>query len=109
MLFAGSSHLLLLSKFDLMTLSTGVLLIIAGLVIFTYDYNGKPLTRQNIKSHIKFRLEKIPGPGNERYYFIYKGNMRSFYTDTPEFENGFYVRDGDRLLKEEDYSPRLPG
>lgn len=107
--FAGILNLLkLLTSFDVFKISTGLLLIFCALIIFILDFRGKPLTRKDLKIGVKFRLEKISGPGNEKYYFIYEGNEKLFYTDIAEFENGFYVRDGDELLKEEDYTPRLP-
>lgn len=108
-LFAGILNLLkLLTSFDVFKISTGLLLIFCALIIFILDFRGNPLTRNDLKIGVKFRLEKIPGPGNERYYFIYEGNKKLFYTDLPEFEDGIYVKDGDELLAEKDYVPRLP-
>lgn len=80
-----------------------------GMAPFLGYGKGNTLKRRDLKEHIKFHLEKISGPGNERFYFIYEGKEKLLYTDTPEFKDGIYVKDGDELLAEKDYVPRLPG
>lgn len=69
---------------------------------------GTAIERDEIKEHVKFRLEKISGPGNEKLYFIHEGKEKLLYTDSREFKDGIYVKDGDELLAEKDYTPRRP-
>lgn len=93
------------------------IIFLVGVAIFLSNFSelyegfkqtGTAMERDEIKEHVKFRLEKISGPGNERFYFIYEGKERLLYTDAPEFKDGIYVKDGDELLAEKDYVPRLP-
>ena len=77
-------------------------LILWNMYVRSSGYVGKPIGRSKIRDNIKFRLERIPGLGNEGLYFIYKENEKLLYVDNPNFENGQYIKSGDVLRKVDD-------
>ncbi len=103
--------------YDLFTMNdkifVGILLIASGyMIIFISNLLGKPLTRSGLVEHRAFFLEKVSGELNEGLYLVSDTGEKKeklFYQDFPGYENGFYVRDGVKLFKKEDYEPHLPG
>ncbi len=90
----------------------GILFIASGvMILFISNLRGKPLTRYQLVENRVFFLEKVSGELNEGLYLISdprEKNEKLFYEDFPGFENGFYVRDGEKIFKKADYTPRLP-
>lgn len=101
-LLQGSLHILVLLAVGIMIFSN------IAFYHFWMQQTGVAMNRYQIKKGVKFRLEKIPGPGNEELYFIYEGSKKLLYTDTSEFRDGWYIKQGDSLLEVKNHTESIP-
>lgn len=89
-----------------------IILNIAGVIFYRSFYvsaqSGVAIKRCDIKEGVEFQLEKILGPGNERFYFIYDSDQKFLYSDDSGFESGWHIKNKDgELVRLKDYKPPI--